>query len=977
MKKRIKKETNNKILGNIFKWIKSNKALSVIGVLSIALLVVGTLFLGFLITFVIIALTDTITYLIILNKKKGKKKHKTSIGKMILLFIFSFGILVLIFIAGFFIWIAKNAKEFDPEKLYQQEATVIYDNKGEIIAKLGLEKRENISYDQMPEVLINAIIATEDSRFFQHNGFDLPRFVKATFGQLTGKSSAGGASTLTMQLSKNIYTSTNDEGIEGIIRKFTDIYMSIFKIEKKYTKQQILEFYVNYNYLGGESRGGAYGVEQASLIYFGKSAKDLNLAEASLIAGLFNSPNSLDPLKNPEKAEKRRNTVLYLMQLHGYITEEERKIAEAIKVEDLINENYESGSYQGFIDTVVQEIKDKTGKDPYTVSMEIYSTMDKEKQIHMDQVMAGKYTKWTNSKVQAGIAVLNTKTGAVLAIGANRNLDSKKSYNYATMIKKQIGSTAKPLYDYGPAIQYNNYSTYNLYADEPATYSNGVSVNNWDGRFQGLITMRVAVMGSRNIPALKTFKAVSNSDIKEFVTKLGLSPEIESGKVHEAHAIGGYNGESPLTLAAAYAAFGNKGIYNEPYSFTRVVFRSNGETYENKTTTTNAMGEDTAYMISSILLDTGPVAIGGYASKINNASVAIKTGTTNYPIEVFNTYPTLPRDTINDLWVVGYDPEVTMAVWYGYDKINQEYIDEGYYNSLSHINNPHGTLFHDAGVGMFTDTSRFTQPSNVLSVAVEAESNPAKLPSQYTPKDKIITELFKAGTEPTEVSKRYAKLDSVKNLKSALDKNILTLTWDAIATPEAIDTNAIKKYVDSLFFDGGANAGFLASRLDYNKTFIGEVSYIVYKKEADNKLTTLGTTKDTKFTYEVSGGKSITFVIKTIYTIFKDNMSDGTELSVDLSSASDIINIGFNGNIENLELSLKDTFTASKSNILVTEDGKDVTNNATITFEIKNKNNETVTSISTDHEDTYKITYNVVYKTKTKVLTQTIDVVDK
>lgn len=973
-KKKIKKEAVNQVFSKILKWIKANKALSMIGALSIVFLILGTLFLGFLITFILIALTDTITYLILLSKKKGNKKHKTSIGKMILLFIFSFGILVLILMAGFFVWIAKNAKEFDPEKLYQQEATIIYDNKGEIIAKLGLEKRENITYDQMPEVLINAIIATEDSRFFQHNGFDLPRFIKATFGQLMGKSSAGGASTLTMQLSKNIYTSTNDEGIQGIIRKFTDIYMSIFKIEKKYTKQQILEFYVNYNYLGGESRGGAYGVEQASLIYFGKSAKDLNLAEAALIAGLFNSPNSLDPLKNPEKAEKRRNTVLYLMELHGYITEEERKIAESIKVEDLINENYESGSYQGFIDTVVQEIKDKTGKDPYTVSMEIYSTMDKDKQTHMDQVMLGNYTKWANSKVQAGIAVLNTKTGAVLAIGANRNLDSKKSYNYATMMKKQIGSTAKPLYDYGPAIEYNNYSTYTLYADEPYTYSNGVSVNNWDGTFQGLITMRRAIMGSRNIPALKTFKAVSNSNIKEFVTKLGLSPEIESGKVHEAHAIGGYNGESPLTLAAAYAAFGNKGIYNEPYSFTKVVFRSNGETYENKTATNNVMGEDTAYMITSMLLDTAPVAIGGYASKINNATVAVKTGTTNYPIETFDTYPTLPRDTINDLWVVGYDPEVTMAVWYGYDKINQEYIDEGYYNSLSHINNPHGNLFHDAGVGVFTDSSRFTQPSNVVSVGIEAQSNPAKLPSEYTPKSLIVTELFKAGTEPTEVSKRFAKLDSVKNLKSSLNKNELTITWDAIATPEGIDTNVIKKYVDSLFSDPGYNASFLANRLSENKNYIGEVSYIVYRKDGD-KLTTLGTTKDTSFKYTVTGGKSITFVVKTAYTIFKDNISDGSELNVDLSNASNIINIGFNGNIENLELNLGDTFTASNSNILVTEDGKDVTTSATITFEIKNKNNETVTSISKDNEDTYKITYNVVYKTVSKTLTQTINVV--
>ena len=243
------------------------------------------------------------------NKKKVKDKTATKkkimLALKILLIIFIVGIIGVLITAAIFLGsIVKNAPEFKPENLYQQESTIMYDANGEIIAKLGIEKRENISYEELPEVLVNAIIATEDSRFFQHNGFDLPRFLVASFGQLLGRD-AGGASTLTMQLSKN-YVSQNtvSEGMAGIKRKFTDIYMSMFKIEKNYTKKEIIEFYVNSNFLGGTSviSGGAYGVEQACLTYFGKNAKDINVAEAALIAGLFQAPYSYDPYLHPEAA---------------------------------------------------------------------------------------------------------------------------------------------------------------------------------------------------------------------------------------------------------------------------------------------------------------------------------------------------------------------------------------------------------------------------------------------------------------------------------------------------------------------------------------------------------------------------------------------------------------------------------------------------------------------------------------------------
>ena len=296
------------------------------------------------------------------NKNKSNKKKK---GKIVLLVLLSMFIFFVIAAIIFFAYIALSAGKFDPDKLYTKEASTLYDNQGKEFAQLGSEMRQKIKYDEMSEELINAVVATEDSRFFQHNGFDLPRFLKASVGQALGQN-AGGASTLTMQVSKNQFTSTTSSGFAGIKRKFTDIYMSIFQIERNYSKEEILEFYVNSYYLGS----GAYGVEQAAKTYFNKSAKELNLSEAAMIAGMFQSPVTYDPNINPDKTEERRQIVLKLMKRHGYINDEEYNMAKKMTVDKIVikgnsaHTNYEE--YQGFIDTVAVDVKKKTGYDPYS-----------------------------------------------------------------------------------------------------------------------------------------------------------------------------------------------------------------------------------------------------------------------------------------------------------------------------------------------------------------------------------------------------------------------------------------------------------------------------------------------------------------------------------------------------------------------------------------------------------------------------------
>ena len=539
-----------------------------------------------------------------INKEKPKKSvDKRNILKILLTTCFVIGILLFILLGIFLFIVVKDAPEFDPDALYSSDSTVLYDKDNKVIAKIGIEKRKNVSFEALPEVLVNAIVATEDSRFYQHKGVDFPRFFKASVYQLLGKN-MGGASTLTMQLSKQNYTSTEDTGFEGIKRKFTDLYIALFKIEAVNTKKQIFEYYVNSNFLGARS----WGVEQACQTYFGKSVTDINLAEASIIAGLFQAPGKYNPLANPENVEARRKTVLNLMVRHGYITEEEKDAVLKIPVTSIVTgKQANQEEFQDFIDTVMSEVEKITGNDPYNVPMEIYTTMDRSLQNSINEVMNGKDKKgntvfaWENKFVDAGISVVETTTGAIRAIGAGRN-HVATGFNTATDTNKQIGSTAKPLYDYGPGIETENWSTYTPWIDQPHTYSDGkTSVVNSDGTYSGFITSRQALVRSRNIPALKAFQSLNKNSVTNFVKGLGLHPE---NPLHESHAIGGYTGESPLSLSAAYAAFGNKGVYNEPYSFTKVVYINSGEIYKRKLNSNEVMSEETAYMVYSMLNDT-------------------------------------------------------------------------------------------------------------------------------------------------------------------------------------------------------------------------------------------------------------------------------------------------------------------------------------------------------------------------------------
>ena len=671
-------------------------------------------------------------------KKKKQKNTIRTINKTIIFTIMFFVVICL----GFFTYIYIDAPEFNSNLLYKKESSNIYDSKGDLIATIGTERRQIVSYEELPQVLIDAIIATEDARFYMHNGLDIPRFLKASVGYITGNN-IGGASTLTMQISKNTFTSFEADGFDGIIRKFTDIYMSIFKIEQDYSKEEIIEFYVNSPYLGG----GTYGVQMASEVYFNKDVSNLNLVEAAMIAGLFQAPGEYDPYVNPDKTNTRKNEVINLMLRHGYISELEANIAKSIQISDIISEQDTNiNIYQGFIDTVVQEVIDRTGDNPYEVSMDIYSTMIKSKQ----DVINSFYNthKFKDNKVQVGIGIIDNDSGAIIAVGAGRNKKSAMSLNYATQISRHPGSTAKPLFDYGPGIEYKNWSTYTTFVDKPVKYTYGGYMHNVDNKYQGLLTLEQCLVRSRNTCALQAFKSLSNSKINKFVTSLGITPEYLGSNyyINEAHSIGGFTGVSPVQLAAAYSAFGNGGYYTEPHSVNKIVYKDGIEERieEFNFTKKKVMKDTTAYLISYMLKKATNSGV-----KVKGTDIATKTGTSSYDENRLKSLG-LKDNVIQDAWTVTYSPDYSVAIWYGYDELTKKT-----YNTTNHAWSERTKIQKKIVNKIMEKNSKFKKPSGIVTSKVVIGSNPPALPNATTPSSKIQTHLFIKGTQPKKVSTTY------------------------------------------------------------------------------------------------------------------------------------------------------------------------------------------------------------------------------
>lgn len=702
------------------------------------------------------------------QKKKGKKKT-AGLWKKVFLSIFIIGLIGMIAAGVTIAMVIKDTPKLDTALLKDPVSSKILDKDGEVITEVGAVNRDYVVYEDIPKLMENAILATEDVRFYKHHGIDFVRLGGAVIANITHGFGSEGASTITQQVVKNSFLTTQ----KTLTRKIQEAYLA-YQLEQKYTKEKIFEIYVNKNLMSGK----IYGIKTAAHVYFGKELNELTLPEAAVIAGLPQSPNNYNPFNFPDRAEKRRNIVLSLMHQHGFIDKKEMEDAQKVPIESTLvkeeDRNQDNDPYGSFVDAVIDEIKKHGDYDIYTDGLTIHTTLDPKAQTYVENILnTNDVIEYPDDKFQAGIVLLDTKTGEIRAIGGGRNQKVERGFNYAIDTERQPGSTIKPILDYGPAIEYLKWGTYHILEDKPTKYSGKTDAepHNWDNRYMGSMTMREALARSRNTTAVQTLQQVGLENSKAFALKLGIPLE----EIYESYAIGGLKkGVSPLQMAGAYSAFANNGFYTEPHTVTKIELRD-GTEIDTKPETEIVMKDYTAFLVTDMLKSVvkSPYGTGGKAN-ISNLYMAGKTGTTNYTQEEIDEFD-IPRGATPDAWFAGYTTNYTAAIWTGYES-RRNYIPSGDQQKIAQY------LFKNIinHVSQDIETPDFTVPKSVQKVMIEKGTNPAKLASKYTPRDQVMTEWAVKGHGPKEVSNKFERPEIPQQLQANYDEltNEIKLTWN-------------------------------------------------------------------------------------------------------------------------------------------------------------------------------------------------------
>ncbi|WP_298647832.1 transglycosylase domain-containing protein [uncultured Granulicatella sp.] len=540
------------------------------------------------------------------------------------------------------------------------QVTEVYDRNNQEAGVLNINKGEFVTIDQISPNMINALVSTEDKRFYDHHGFDPIGFLRATFGLLLNRGRVtGGGSTITQQLAKNAFL-TQDQ---TFLRKAKELFLS-FELEKKYSKDQILEMYLNNAYFGN----GVYGIENASLRYFGKSAKDLTISEAAVLTGSLKAPNVYNPIDDMEATVKRRATVLQLMVTNGKITQEEadKAGAEVITVQDayVANSRYK---YPYYFDAVINEITNNYGiseEELLNKGYKIYTGLDQKMQADMEETFSNSwlFPKASDGTIaQAASVAMDPQNGDVLATVGGRTNEKHtfRGFNRATQLQAQPGSTFKPLAVYTSALE-EGYQPNSVLVDEKRSYgSDKYTPENWNKQYQGTVTMTEALNQSWNAPAVWLLDKIGLKKGIEKAHQFGI--ETDPGDEYLGIALGGLTkGVSPIQMASAYTAFANKGVRTKPRFVTKIVDANGKVIVDNTAVKDNRVTtEEVAKKMTSMLLTVyGQEGLGAPFSP-SGKIIAGKTGTT----EALNN-----ENGSRDQWMIGYTPDVVVATWMGYDQ---------------------------------------------------------------------------------------------------------------------------------------------------------------------------------------------------------------------------------------------------------------------------------------------------------------------
>lgn len=582
---------------------------------------------------------------------------------------------------GVFFYYVSKAPSLSESKLVATTSSKIYDNKNQLIADLGSERRVNAQANDIPTDLVKAIVSIEDHRFFDHRGIDTIRILGAFLRNLQSNSLQGG-STLTQQLIKLTYfsTSTSDQTIS---RKAQEAWLAI-QLEQKATKQEILTYYINKVYMSN----GNYGMQTAAQNYYGKNLNNLSLPQLALLAGMPQAPNQYDPYSHPEVALDRRNLVLSEMKGQGYISAEQYEKAINTPITDGLQSLKSVNSYPAYMDNYLKEVIDQvereTGYNLLTTGMDVYTNVDQEAQKRLwDIYNSEQYVSYPDDDLQVASTVVDVSNGKVIAQLGARHQASNVSFgtNQAVETNRDWGSSMKPITDYAPAIEYGVYdSTATMVNDIPYNYpGTSTPVYNWDRAYFGNITLQYALQQSRNVPAVETLNKVGLDRAKNFLNGLG----IDYPSIHYSNAISSNTtesskqyGASSEKMATAYAAFANGGIYHKPMYINKVVF-SDGSEKEFSDPGTRAMKETTAYMMTEMMKTvlTYGTGRGAYLPWLPQAG---KTGTSNYTDDEIEKHIKNTGYVAPDEMFVGYTRKYSMAVWTGYSNRLTPIVGDGF-----------------------------------------------------------------------------------------------------------------------------------------------------------------------------------------------------------------------------------------------------------------------------------------------------------
>ena len=584
---------------------------------------------------------------------------------------------------GVFLYFVSKAPALSESKLVTTTSSKIYDNKNELIADLGSERRVNAQANEIPTDLVKAIVSIEDHRFFDHRGVDTIRIMGAALRNLQGQGGLQGASTLTQQLIKLTYFSTSTAD-QTISRKAQEAWLAV-QLEQKATKQEILTYYINKVYMSN----GNYGMQTAAENYYGKDLKDLSLPQLALLAGMPQAPNQYDPYSHPEAALERRNLVLSEMKGQNYISAEDYEKAINTPITDGLQSLKSANSYPAYMDNylkeVIDQVEQETGYNLLTTGMEVYTNVDKDVQKRLwDVYNTDEYVAYPDDEIQVASTIVDVTNGKVIAQLGARHQSSNVSFgiNQAVETNRDWGSTMKPITDYAPALEYGVYdSTATIVHDVPYNYpGTNTPVYNWDHGYFGNITIQYALQQSRNVTAVETLSKVGLDRAKTFLNGLG----IDYPSIHYANAISSNTtesnkqyGASSEKMAAAYAAFANGGIYHKPMYINKIVF-SDGSEKEFSDAGTRAMKETTAYMMTEMMKTV--LAYGtGRGAYLPWLPQAGKTGTSNYTDDEIEKYIKNTGYVAPDEMFVGYTRKYSMAVWTGYSNRLTPIIGDGFY----------------------------------------------------------------------------------------------------------------------------------------------------------------------------------------------------------------------------------------------------------------------------------------------------------